>query len=189
MLLGPPILAFLPALSLGAFWLGGEMALLFTSLGLPLLFALAGAMGRWPRASGTPRDAVTGLLLRDGFREAVARIHHDALGPDLKSACFLIELDDYRELVTRHGSQAGDLVALRSGDRIRSALRERDVVARLNDCRFAVCLSPVRQLDLELCIQLAGRIQSAVEDPISLDASTVYVSCSVGFCLSNRSPG
>ncbi len=188
-LLGPPILAFLPALSLGAFWLGGEEALLFASLGLPLLFAVAGALGRWPAAPGATRDAVTGLLLRDGFRDAVARIHREASEPELKSACFLIELDDYRDLVARHGNDAGDLVAQRSGERIRSALRERDVVARLNDCRFAVCLSPVRQLDLELCIQLAGRIQAAVEDPISLDASTVYVSCSVGFCLSTRSPG
>lgn len=36
-LAGPPLLAFLPALSLGAFWLGGERALVLTSLGLPLL--------------------------------------------------------------------------------------------------------------------------------------------------------
>ena len=39
-LTGPPVLAFLPAVTLGAFWLGGETALLLASLGLPLLFAL-----------------------------------------------------------------------------------------------------------------------------------------------------
>ncbi|MFC3614602.1 putative bifunctional diguanylate cyclase/phosphodiesterase [Lutimaribacter marinistellae] len=188
-LTGPAILAFLPALTLGAFWLGGEVALLMTSLGLPLLFALAGALGKWPKDNATPRDAVTGLMLREGFQNAMTEIHHAAQGPDFKSACFLIELDDYHEMISRHGAATGDLVALRSGERIRGALRERDVVARLTDCRFAVCLSPVRQLDLELCIQMAGRIQSSVEDPISVDASTVYVSCSVGFCLSSRAPG
>ena len=38
----PETLAFLPALTLAAFWLGGEDLLLGVALGLPALFALAG---------------------------------------------------------------------------------------------------------------------------------------------------
>lgn len=187
---GPAILAFLPALSLGSFWIGGEAVLMITALGLPLGFAIAGAFGKWPPEPDLPpRDAVTGLLLRDAFQDAARATLERTRDSGRKSACMLVELDEYHDLVRRHGSEAGDLVALRTGERIRATLREADMVARLDGARFAVCLAPVMQLDLELCIQLAGRIQSAVEDPVSLNGTAVYVSCCVGFCAVSQSPG
>lgn len=188
-LTGPPVLAFLPAITLGAFWLGGEPALVIASLGLPLLFSVVGAFGSAAAAPAIPRDSVTGLMLRDGFAAVLHRTHADTAEPGRRSACFLLELDDWRELVDRHGQTAADMVARRCGERILSALRDRDTVARVGDSRFAVCLMPVRQLDLELCIQLAGRMQAAIEEPVAIDGITLYVSCSVGFCLRHRAPG
>ena len=188
-LTGPPVLAFMPALTLGAFWFGGETALLLSALGLPLLFALGGAFAG--RAGGVmlARDSVTGLMLRDGFEAVVEQIFQDTETSGLRSACFLVELDDYNDLVDRHGQSGADLIAQRSGDRILAALRDGDTVARIGDSRFAICLMAVRQLDLELCIQLAGRMQAAVEEPVALDGLSVYLSCSVGFCQRSRSPG
>ena len=186
---GPPVLAFLPALTLGAFWLGGETALVSAALGLPLLFAVSGAFGRWPVTATHPRDSVTGLLLRSGFDAMVNQIYQETESSGLKSACFLIELDEFKDLSRRHGRAASDIVAQRTGERIVAAVRDGDVVARLGDSRFAVCLTPVRQLDLELCIQLAGRIQAAIEDAVPLDGMSVYTTCSVGFCLRSRAPG
>jgi len=46
----PEVLAFLPALSLAAYWLGGEHALLVTALAVPLLCAIAAVIA-WNRAS------------------------------------------------------------------------------------------------------------------------------------------
>ena len=188
-LTGPPVLAFLPAVTLGAFWLGGETALLLASLGLPLLFTLAGAFVPPAAAAAPVRDGVTGLMLRERFDAAMAQIHGETDGTGLRSACFLLELDDWRDLADRHGQGAADMVMQRCGERILAALREHDVAARIGDARFAVCLQPVRQLDLELCIQLSGRMQAAIEEPVALDGIAVYVSCSVGFCLRGRAPG
>ncbi|KUJ85230.1 diguanylate cyclase [Ruegeria marisrubri] len=187
--MGPPALAFLPALSLGAFWLGGEAALLLTSLGAPLLFAAAGAFDVSPSPRQTARDRITGLVQRDDFLAAMDELHSATVASGLNSACFVIALDEYRDVEERHGQMAAEMIARRSGERISGAVRDSDIVASLDRDRFAICLSPVRQLDLELCIQLAGRIQSAIEDPIILNGTTIYVSCSVGFCLHNRSPG
>lgn len=188
-LTGPPVLAFMPAVTLGAFWLGGETALIVTSLGLPLLFAATGAFATGTAAPAIPRDSVTGLMLRDGFDAVMHQVHADTQGAGRRSACFLLELDDWRELADRHGQAAADAVMQRCGERIVSTLRDRDTVARIGDSRFAICLMPVRQLDLELCIQMAGRMQGAVEEPVALDSATLYVSCSVGFCLRGRAPG
>ena len=39
----PEWMVFLPALTLAAFWFGGEEVLILTALATPLLFAIAGA--------------------------------------------------------------------------------------------------------------------------------------------------
>ncbi len=188
-LIGPPTLAFLPALTLGAFWLGGDAALLIMALGTPLLFAICGAFGLLPKDRMAELDSVTGLLLRDGFYRQLEQIYEDTAISGLRSVCIVLEIDDFKELCKRHGEAAGDLIAQRTGDRILETLRDSDTVARMGDGRFAVCLSPVRQLDLELCIQMAGRLQSSIEAPISLDGISLYVSCSIGFCPRSRAPG
>ncbi|WP_372571697.1 putative bifunctional diguanylate cyclase/phosphodiesterase [Ruegeria jejuensis] len=188
-LTGPPVLAFLPAITLGAFWLWGETALLLTALGLPLLFAFAGALGKWPVEGRGTRDTVTGLLLQDSFLTATEDVCAETARNGQKSACFLVELDDYTDHVSRLGQGAADHIVQRCGERVRSVLRDKDIVARMGDNRFAICLAPVPHLDLELSIQLAERLQEAVENPISLDGSTVYVSCSIGFCQFSRFDG
>lgn len=186
-LLAPPILAFLPALTLATFWLGGEAALLWVALGIPLIFAAFGGFSSHGRNTA-PRDSVTGLMLREGFEVDMERIVRDCAETELRSALYYIEVDEFKELVNREGQEAGDRIIQSCGERIASTLRNGDTVARIGDSRFAVCLTPVLQLDLETCVQMAGRIQAAVEEPISLDGTTVYASCSIGFCLNNRAP-
>ena len=187
-LFAPPILAFLPALTLATFWFGGESALLWVALGIPLIFAALGAFSSTGRNS-SPRDSVTGLMLREGFELELNRVSKDCEGSGLRSSLYLIEVDDYKDLIHREGQEACDRIIQTCGERIASTLRNGDTVARIGDSKFAVCLTPVLQLDLESCVQLAGRMQAAVEGPISLDGSTVYTSCSIGFCLNSRSPG
>lgn len=188
-LMGPPVLAFLPALTLAMFWLGGEQALLIAALGLPLLFALAGGFGKGLTIGQVPRDSVTGMMLRQGFEQVMEEVFAETETSELRSAVFVVDIDDFRDLVDRQGQSAGDSVVQRCGERILATLRDSDTVARIGDSRFAICLTPVRQLDLELCVQLAGRLQAAIEEPISLDGASVYVSCSIGFCLRSRAPG
>ncbi|MBB97479.1 MAG: diguanylate cyclase [Rhodobacteraceae bacterium] len=185
---GPPALAFLPALTLAAYWLAGETALIVVALGLPVVYAVSGVANSWPSRIATSRDGITGLLLRDGFEAVAQDIYDQTEMSDLRSACFMIEIDDYRLVVERHGQSAGDLVMARTGERLVSAVRTADTVARLGDSRFAICLAPVRQLDLELCIQLAGRLQATVEEPIPVDGTGLYVTACVGFCPRNRAP-
>ncbi|MBY6067995.1 bifunctional diguanylate cyclase/phosphodiesterase [Leisingera aquaemixtae] len=186
-LVGPPMLAFLPALTLATFWLGGETALLAVALGLPVLIAAAGGFSK--RGSSVPRDAVTGMMLRDGFEHETARLYHDCAEAGLRSAVFVLELDEYKELTDRHGQEAGDRIMQHCGAQIVSALRQNDTIARISDNRFAICLAPTLQLDLELCIQLAGRMQAAAEEPLALDGTTVYMTASIGFCQRSRAPG
>lgn len=185
----PAFLAFMPAITLTAYWIGGELALMGVALTLPALFAAVGGFSALSGDTSVPRDSVTGLLLRDGLESIIDQVCEQTATSGRHSATYMLELDDYKELVKRHGQAAADEVMQRSGERIVSVLRADDSVARYGDCRFAICLTPVRQLDLELCLQLASRLQSAVEEPVSIDGTAVYMSCSVGFCQRNRTAG
>ncbi|WP_293573052.1 bifunctional diguanylate cyclase/phosphodiesterase [Phaeobacter sp.] len=186
-LLGPPLLAFLPALTLATFWMGGEAALILLALGLPLALGACGGFAQL-RRPGQPRDRLTGMLLRDGFEEVANDTYDSAEQSGLRSAIFMIELDDFKDLAQRHGQETADMLVNRCGERILSILRPQDSVARISDSRFGACLTPVLQMDLELAIQLAGRLQTALEEPISVDGMSVYVTASIGFCLHTRAP-
>ncbi len=184
-LLGPPMLAFLPALTLATYWMGGEVALLIAALGLPLLFAASGVFNG---TAGAPQDRITGLLLRDGFEMAVQDVFAAARKKVMNSAVFIIEIDQFRELETEHGQQTSEDILRKLGDKLRVATRHQDHIARIADNKIGVCLAPMPHLDLELCIQIAGRYQSTIEEALTVDGTTVYLSCSVGFCTFRQTP-
>jgi len=186
---GPAGLAFLPALVLGAFWLGGEAALVITALGLPLCIAIAGGFRAELGQKRAARDGASGLMLRTGFEDAIAEVYLGTAGSDLRSACFVLDFRELSEVTERHGSGTGDELLLQIGERIVASLRKGDIVARIGESRFGVCLSPNRNTDLEICIQIAGRLQSMVEDGYQIDGMTVHLSCAIGFCLRSRVPG
>ncbi|WP_372894011.1 putative bifunctional diguanylate cyclase/phosphodiesterase [Rhodosalinus sp.] len=184
----PSLLAFIPALSLAAFWMGGEGALIATALGLPALFALAGGFEGAAPDSDPRRDPVTGLAAAEALTPALDAARERAAGGGLGTGCLLLEIDDFEELRARHGAEAEERLLRGAADRLRAALRDGDAIARLADARFGVALHPARRLDLEAGLQIAARLQRAVEEPVTIDGASVYLTGSVGFALSRRLP-
>ncbi len=183
---GPQALAFLPALTLASFWIGGEGALLGLALLLPAVVALA---GKKELASGAHPPAETnGLGQRARLEKALDNILQIARPNGRTTACMVVELDDYGMLLARLGHKAANDILRRTVDRLRGVLRDDDLIVRLDGAEFAIALAPVRRADLESLIQISARLQSAVSEPVSLDTTTVYVSCSIGFCLSTCAP-
>lgn len=183
---GPQALAFLSAVMLAAYWWGGETVFVGIGIIVPMLLLTLHSSGGG--GVDTMRDPTTGVLQRGHFDEMVARIWQTAQEQQLSSAVLMLELDDFESLINQHGQTAADTVAARVTQRIVTALRDDDVVTRTGDARFAICCAPSSRFDLETCIQMAGRIQSAIEEPIAVDGTTVYMSCAVGFCLNARVP-
>ena len=178
----PELMVFLPGLTLAAFWLGGERALVLTALSAPMLFAVAGAFR-------TVADAAVARAGPGGRAKAIRQIdQHLRSGRDTgkTTACFMVKLDGAER--ARQVGVLGEELLARSAERIQSVLRDGDMVARLDRGAFAVVLAPARRLDLEICIQLAARMQQALAQPISVEAQRVYVTGSVGFCLAARAP-
>ena len=184
----PELMVFLPAVTLAAFWFGGERALILTALGAPLIFAIAGAF-RFadPRAVPLP-DGLVGLALRPQIVAQMEAILREGPVSGRTTACLVVQFDLAGEIVDRFGRAAQTEILARCAERLCAALRDGDTVARLEGGGFAVVLAPVRRLDLEGTVQLAARLQAAIAPPISLNATRIYVTASVGFCLAVRAP-
>lgn len=184
----PEVLFLLPTATLAGFWLGGETGLLLVALGAPLAGFALGALNR-PEAAIPPMpDGLQGLALRPQLIGVLETALRDAPVSGLQTGCIVVQFDDAALLLDRHGRAAQTEVLARCAERLCSALRSGDVVARLEGGGFAIALHPQRRLDLESMIQLAARLQAAIAPPISLNAARLYVSCSIGFCLGLAAP-
>ncbi|MFN0114701.1 MAG: EAL domain-containing protein [Paracoccaceae bacterium] len=138
--------------------------------------------------SRTPARHAMGSPLRAEAVDEADRAMKVAAGTGKSTACILIAIDDPAETVERFGRAAFEAVLARAAERVDAALREGDMTLRLEDARFAVVLQPARRADLEALIQISARLAAAVAEPVSVDATTVYVTASCGFCLSGRAP-
>ncbi|MEM6890279.1 MAG: EAL domain-containing protein [Pseudomonadota bacterium] len=183
----PLLLAILPAVSLGLFWTFGESALLALAISVPI-FVLILEMGQRLRQGSGAKQA-SGLTDRAIFDHQLRETFEACFDSPLKSVLFRIEVDEHEALVNRLGQSAVDDIIAQSGARIASSVRSDDMVTRLGDFSFGVCLSPVRLLNLEECIQVAGRLQQALEEPLSIDGTTAFITASIGFCQSSHAAG
>ncbi|WP_420861371.1 putative bifunctional diguanylate cyclase/phosphodiesterase [Algirhabdus cladophorae] len=174
--------AFIPAISLAGYWLFGEAGLLVAALLLPALYCFGVTFSNYspPTHSFYGKNA---LHLRDTLIATLETALKDCVGNGRKTACFVIELDDYGTLSKRLAAREQDALMRKCGERLRSTLRDMDVIARLDGAVFSVALAPAHRLDLESAIQLAGRLQSVLEEPILMDTATYHVTASIGFAL------
>ena len=185
---GPQLAAFLPAVMLGAYWFGGEGVLLTTAVIFPAILAFltlfSGARGRPPR-----RDPVTGLPGPEKLTRAIDDSLAGTSGADSDARiAVVVEIDNFAALEDQYGEAGSESVQRQAADRLIGVLRERDIVAGLGPGRFGLALAKTPRVDLETMIQLSGRLQEALADPISLDAARVLLTASVGFALPSRVP-
>ncbi|WP_170419434.1 GGDEF domain-containing phosphodiesterase [Ruegeria atlantica] len=181
---GPPALAFAPAISLAAYWIGGERALIIVALALPLVLAIASSARKV--VSRTKDD--NGLMPLDMFAAEMETLFAQNQRTGHEAACMIVELDGFSECLDLHGNAAGNVMADQFRSRVVSVIRSHDIAAGLDQGKIAIGLRAAQNLDLEACIQMSGRIQTAVDEPIMLNGTSVYMTCSIGFCLQSTLP-
>ena len=188
LLTGPPALAFIPAISLAAFWFGGEGALLVVAALAPAAYLLSGGLSSSSSNSQFGNSSHIGPLPRAQMVTRCEEVYVDATRHGQHSCIQVLEIEGFADLVDRFGATAGDTVIQRMAERLISVMRDGDIIGQIGDARFAICVSPVRQLSLDLCIQLAGRLQAAAEEPTSIDGTVIYADVCIGFCQHSRAP-
>jgi diguanylate cyclase (GGDEF)-like protein len=182
-LTGPQVLLYLPVVVVIGFWFGGAELILGMAMGVPIcIIGLSIINSGHRRPFGLYGHAPDHPDHR-ALEERLDFVLKSARKTSQKMACMLVALDDFNIITERHGRVSAENVLQRVKSRLAVALRSNDVVYRHGEHSFGIAIGPVQQLDLEIGLHLAGRLQAAVEDPIILDRTTIYISASVGFSL------
>ena len=125
-------------------------------------------------------DELTGLptrtLLRDRLQSALdrARRFHKSI------ALLMLDLDKFKQINDSFGHDCGDLVLQITAERIASAIRKTDSVARMGGDEFIVLLNDLA--DDSQAKEIAAKIVDALSVPIRMGKIHVPVSVSVGVC-------
>jgi diguanylate cyclase (GGDEF)-like protein len=159
-----------------------------------LLTALSAAFGAWwlrrarferlaeERAHYLARhDALSGLLNRNSFKEALDEAAWRHAGGGSGFAVLCVDLDHFKEVNDTQGHAAGDDMLRQVGDRLRAQVRSGDRVARLASDEFALLLAGAATPDA--VTTLAERVIAALAEPFILGRASVSSGCSIGAAM------
>lgn len=124
------------------------------------------------------RDSLTTLPNRLHFEEKIEELLQQ--GSDSFSL-FFVDLDHFKNVNDSLGHHVGDLLIRQSADRLRAAVRETDLVARVGGDEFMVLIqgNPSRKV----AESLAFRIVESLQQPFQIEDMLVHVSSSVGVSM------
>lgn len=125
-------------------------------------------------------DPLTGVANRGEFRDRLARAL--AIGERDVAVAFC-DVDRFKPVNDTFGHRVGDQVLVQVVDRMRSALRAGDELARAGGDEFTVLLRNVPTRDAAR--DVAERLVAAMHDPFDADGHDVHLSLSVGIALTD----
>jgi diguanylate cyclase (GGDEF)-like protein len=128
-------------------------------------------------------DALTGLPNRVLLRERMAQeSDHGARGDSLAVLC--LDLDHFKHVNDTFGHPVGDALLCAAAERLRTSIRDEDIVVRLGGDEFAIVQIGAEQP--RQATSLAERLIEALSQPFQLGANQVTVGTSVGIALDTR---
>jgi diguanylate cyclase (GGDEF)-like protein/PAS domain S-box-containing protein len=126
-------------------------------------------------------DSLTGVSNRRDFGDkldaALARCRREEEG----IALLCLDIDRFKEINDGHGHLVGDAVILAFADRLKTVLREDDLIARLGGDEFMVLLENPGP---ETSSIVADKIVAAMREPIRVNDLSLPVSVSIGVAYS-----
>ncbi|MFX1675873.1 diguanylate cyclase [Paraburkholderia sp. A2WS-5] len=123
-------------------------------------------------------DPLTGLPNRTHFMEQLDLALRRAALSDEPLAVMFVDLNDFKQINDQFGHSAGDQTLVVVAQRLRAALRGSDVVARYGGDEFVILVGGVHSTDALRVA--AGRVQLAMEAPVSLGEHLMTVGVSIG---------
>ena len=117
------------------------------------------------------------MLLAEHLQEAVFLANTD----ERFMVVAYIDLDGFKEMNDRYGHEAGDLLLVTVSRRMKAALREKDVLARMGGDEFVALI--VSLDNPQACQPILGRLLQAAADPVVLGNLSMQVSASIGVAI------
>jgi diguanylate cyclase (GGDEF)-like protein/PAS domain S-box-containing protein len=165
--------------------LADEETSLLRALANILATALARARDELRMRHEAVHDPLTGLanrtLLRDRLEHALARSEREGE----TTGVLFVDLDNFKQVNDAYGHARGDLVLVELANRLRSAVRPADTVARFGGDEFVVVCEAVNQ---NTALALGQRLQAAIRPPLTVGGVPHGLSASIGVALGGSDP-
>jgi diguanylate cyclase (GGDEF)-like protein len=129
-------------------------------------------------------DSLTGLANRHRFSSVLNQMSTEGAGKRSPCCLMFLDLDNFKTINDTLGHGVGDQLLRVVAKRLKSCVREGDLLARLGGDEFAL-LSLLAMTDDE-AHALAARLVAALSEPVQLDGVMVEVSTSVGVALAPK---
>jgi diguanylate cyclase (GGDEF)-like protein len=126
-------------------------------------------------------DSLTNLPNREMFNGMLRRAIDSAERYRRQFAVLFIDLDRFKVINDSLGHDAGDMLLVEIGGRLRRALRTSDVVARLGGDEFVVILEETAERrEVE---RIAGELLSLLSQPLQLSGHECHTTASIGIAM------
>ncbi|OBZ08341.1 diguanylate cyclase [Bacillus sp. FJAT-27264] len=129
----------------------------------------------------TERDILTGLLNRRGFSARIQGWINRASCQEGSFGVFYLDLNKFKQCNDTYGHEVGDLVLVEFADRIKQAVRESDLLARVGGDEFLV--AAWLQNGYDDLVQVAKRLIGQLESPMMIKELQLPMTTSVGCTL------
>jgi diguanylate cyclase (GGDEF)-like protein len=166
------VLAFAPALVASA---DASIALVPVCF-VPMLAVFFGGRQAAISSHRAHHDALTGLPNRSSLAETLQERLQAAQREGRPLAVLLLDLDDFKSINDTLGHELGDLVVQRVAGRLRRAVGDEAVLARIGGDEFALLVNG----DHAEAEEAAPRLLAALDDPLEVDSLTLHICASIG---------
>ena len=140
-----------------------ELDMLLGSVALQSAQALFNAYQHETALQLASHDALTGLLNRRAFDQALEREFGRSRRYDTDLSLIILDLDHFKSVNDRYGHKSGDYVLQKVAELMNRCVRSTDMLARLGGEEFAILLP---NTDQGMAYQLADRIQETLRQNV-----------------------
>ena len=128
------------------------------------------------------QDTLTGLPNRARFYDLL-KLRVSRSQPDRQCAVLLLDVDRFKLVNDSLGNASADQLLIQIAQRVKTCMRQGDVLARVGGDEFAVLLDDVS--GEEEASSVATRIQQAFSISFNLLGQEVYTTMSIGIALAS----
>ena len=126
-------------------------------------------------------DSLTTLPNRTLFSEHLSQAIERAQNKDTSMAVLLFDLDNFKTINEVFSHQYGDKLLVQTAERLRSCMRETDVISRLGEDEFVILIENLKHLNQVTVV--AEKILDTISKPFQLDSQEVFITASMGISI------
>ncbi len=130
-------------------------------------------------------DSLTGVANRRHFDEQMSLVLARSRRHATAITLICLDIDRFKSINDNYGHPIGDSVIMAFAQRLRSCIREDDLIARLGGDEFIVLIENSRAGSGEA---IAKKLMSLLLQPIVIDDITLQISASIGVAYCEKTP-